>query len=158
MRERTNEQLLKIGRKDIDRFCATKCKSWLDHCGVSAHYIIDREGCIRQTVLEKHMAWHAGNSKMPFECDARSDVNQFSIGIEILASENSGIETSQYESLAWLIEDIAARYDLAAIVSHKEIAPGRKTDPWSFNVERLEGALAPLIARGLVRSEVVVKI
>ncbi len=114
-------------------FCAKSCKQWLDQCGVSAHFIIDRSGEVWQTVAVEKMAWHAGQSKMPFEHDHRERVNDFSIGVELLASETSGITQEQYSSLLALVAYLKSDYPLQKIVGHNHIAPGRKTDPWLFD-------------------------
>ncbi|MFQ5907198.1 MAG: N-acetylmuramoyl-L-alanine amidase [bacterium] len=48
--------------------------------GASAHYVIDRHGAIIQMVKDEDKAWHAGES----EFGGRTDVNDFSIGIELV--------------------------------------------------------------------------
>lgn len=47
---------------------------------VSAHFVIDRDGSVIQMVRTEHKAWHAGTSQM----DGRRDVNDYSIGIELI--------------------------------------------------------------------------
>jgi N-acetylmuramoyl-L-alanine amidase len=47
---------------------------------VSAHYVIDRDGTVIQMVRLKERAWHAGASTL----GDRQDVNDFSIGIELV--------------------------------------------------------------------------
>jgi N-acetyl-anhydromuramyl-L-alanine amidase AmpD len=47
---------------------------------VSAHFVIGRDGRIVQMVDIAKKAWHAGES----EFDGRSDVNDFSVGIELV--------------------------------------------------------------------------
>lgn len=119
--------------QEDDCFNPEKCKAWLDTCEVSSHYIIDRQGEVWQTVPEHKMAWHAGESKMPFPDDQRTRVNDFSLGVELIASEDSLITGAQYSSLGELVIDISRRHALTAIVSHSQIAPLRKTDPWGFD-------------------------
>lgn len=96
------------------------------------------------------MAWHAGESKMPFSDDRRCSVNHFSLGIELLATQHSGLEQAQYQSLALLIIDITSRHNISAIVGHRQIAPARKTDPWQFDADRLA---ALLTAHGYTNTE-----
>lgn len=127
--------------KATDCFSPQLCQEWLNYCEVSAHYLIDRDGCIWQAVLEKHMAWHAGESQMPFADDQRQHVNQFSIGVELLATEISKITPAQYDSLAQLVLDIQTRHPLVNIVGHSDIAPKRKTDPWHFDWLEFQQAL-----------------
>ena len=61
------------------------CKEIYELYGVSAHYLIDRDGVVRQLVPDLKIAYHAGESRMPDD-DRRAHVNEFSIGIELIAS------------------------------------------------------------------------
>jgi hypothetical protein len=98
--------------------------------GVSAHYLIDRGGAIYRLVEEKNIAYHAGTSRLP---DGRTNVNEISIGIELINTKNSNFTNEQYASLQSLIESIKGRYEIKYILGHNQIAPGRKDDPWNFN-------------------------
>jgi AmpD protein len=67
---------------------------------------------------------------MPFDDDSRDQINDFSIGIELVASgPHSDYTDDQYETLLALIASIRTRYPITAIVGHEHIAPGRKSDP-----------------------------
>lgn len=103
--------------------------------GVGAHYLIDRSGTILRLVEEANIAYHAGSSKMP---DGRKNVNDFSIGIEMIATEDSGYTDKQYSAVNALIADIETRHTVKHVVGHGDIAPGRKTDPWKFDWKRLK--------------------
>lgn len=103
--------------------------------GVGAHYLIDRSGTVLRLVEEANIAYHAGSSKMP---DGRKNVNDFSIGIEIIATEDSGYTDKQYAVVNALIADIKTRRTIKHIVGHGDIAPGRKTDPWKFDWKKLK--------------------
>lgn len=70
--------------------------------GVSSHFLIDREGLTYQLVPEAKKAWHCGGSRMPYP-DNRTAVNNFSIGIELMATADSGFMDAQYDSLAALV-------------------------------------------------------
>ena len=110
----------------------------LDRHNVSAHYLISQEGEVMQLVDESMRAWHAGKSQMP---DGRNEVNDFSIGIELIANQKSGFSEAQYKALAKLTEDIASRHPIKHILGHDCIATpaGRKTDPGeSFDWKKLE--------------------
>jgi len=106
--------------------------------GVSAHYLIDRAGALYQLVPEGKKAWHCGGSIMP-EPDSRKGVNDFSIGIELMAAPDSGFTEDQYRSLAALCADIETRHGIKKYVGHEDIAGKRavalglrdaaKTDP-----------------------------
>jgi len=124
------------------RFSATHCKSCLDHYEVSAHYMIERRGEVWQLVPEDKRAWHAGESSMPFDDDSRTGVNAFSIGIELLCSEEEPATEAQYRSLIELIADILSRYNIKNVLGHVHIAPDRKDDPLGFDWDKFRSMLS----------------
>ncbi len=94
---------------------------------VSAHYLIDRDGCLLSLVDEAARAWHAGAG----EWGGRSDVNSRSIGIELV---NRGIEpfaAPQMAALEGLLQGVLGRWGLGpeAVIGHSDMAPDRKGDP-----------------------------
>jgi len=89
--------------------------------GVSSHYVIDRNGNIYLLVPEAKKAWHAGVSQMPAP-DNRKNVNDFSIGIELIGDEEVPFEEAQYSALNFLLKDIKKRHDIKHIVGHQHIA------------------------------------
>ncbi len=100
---------------------------------VSAHYTVDRDGRTISHVPETKRAWHAGQSQMP---DGREDVNNFSIGIE-LVNRNDGVDPypkTQIQALKNLIAAIKSRHPVRYVIPHYACAdpPGRKTDPVGF--------------------------
>ncbi|MCA9365216.1 MAG: N-acetylmuramoyl-L-alanine amidase [Candidatus Moranbacteria bacterium] len=103
---------------------------------VSAHYIIERDGTINRLVNEKDVSWHAGAGQTP---DGRSNVNGFSIGIEMIAQKGVGYKSAQYDALKSLIKDIEGRYNIKYVIGHKDIAPDRKEDPWDFDWDQIGG-------------------
>jgi N-acetylmuramoyl-L-alanine amidase len=95
--------------------------------GVSAHYLVVRNGTIVQLVDERARAWHAGASKW----GSSIDVNSSSIGIEL---DNNGREPYpqvQIDALLNLLADLRQRYRLPAanFLGHSDVAPRRKIDP-----------------------------
>jgi len=95
--------------------------------GVSAHYLIERDGSIVQLVDERARAWHAGAARW----GPTRDVNSASIGIEL---DNNGIEpypALQIDSLLRLLGDLRERHRLqpASFLGHSDVAPRRKVDP-----------------------------
>jgi N-acetylmuramoyl-L-alanine amidase len=117
----------------------------------SAHVVVGRNGSIDQIVPFNKRAWHAGQS----EFEGVSDVNDFSIGIEIDnwgwlkdGKSHAGVTVKdvfkgtrsghdeweaypevQLEAVEEVIAAIVAQYPIRAIVGHEDIAPGRKQDP-----------------------------
>ena len=92
---------------------------------VSAHFLVRRDGGVLQFVSCNERAWHAGRSAWR----ARADCNDFSVGIELEGLEGEPFEAPQYKTLARLIDALAQRYPIAAVVGHEHVAPGRKNDP-----------------------------
>ena len=103
--------------------------------GVAAHYLIDRKGVIYRLVEDRDVAYHAGVSTMP---DGRAGVNAFSIGIEILEKDTDSPTSSQYASLSALVAFLRSEYPIRYVLGHSDIAPGRKTDPWGFDWEKMK--------------------
>jgi N-acetylmuramoyl-L-alanine amidase len=101
---------------------------------VSSHYTIDRDGTVVSHVPETERAWHAGISRME---DGRTNVNDFSIGIE-LVNKNDGTDPfpeKQIQVLRHLMQAIITRHPIRQIIPHYACAdpPGRKSDPNGFN-------------------------
>jgi N-acetyl-anhydromuramyl-L-alanine amidase AmpD len=103
--------------------------------GVSAHYLIDREGTIYRLVEDKNIAYHAGVSQMS---DGRKNVNDFSLGIELLNTLEGQYTEAQYEAVNNLVAHLKKQYPIKSIVGHNDIAPDRKTDPWNFDWKKLK--------------------
>jgi N-acetyl-anhydromuramyl-L-alanine amidase AmpD len=93
--------------------------------GVSSHYVIARGGEVYLLVPEEMKAWHCGGSIMPAP-DNRRGVNDFSIGIELMATDVSGFTKKQYASLTRLCRNMEKRRQKAfAYVGHEHIAGPR---------------------------------
>jgi N-acetyl-anhydromuramyl-L-alanine amidase AmpD len=106
---------------------------------VSAHYTIDRDGTTVSHVPEDRRAWHAGESRMK---DGRENVNDFSIGIE-LVNRNDGNDPFpevQLQAMRDLLKAISGRHPIGYVIPHSECAfpPGRKSDPVGFDLAWIE--------------------
>lgn len=112
-----------------DPFDVESCLQALATNKVATHYLIARNGQTLKLVDEENKAWHAGASKIPFANDQRENVNDFSLGVELIATETSGFTKRQYSALTALTLDILRRHPLKYILGHEHIAPGRKQDP-----------------------------
>ncbi len=108
--------------------------SWMrnSRSGVSAHYMIDKDGTIYQLVGDDKRAWHAGTSQLHGK---PTDVNSRSLGIEIVndGSGKTPFTAAQYAAVNKLVGYLQQRYDIPVrnIVGHKDVAVprGRKNDP-----------------------------
>ena len=101
---------------------------------VSAHYVLPLparhyrgEPLVYQLVDEERRAWHAGASAWK----ERTNINDSSIGIEIVNSGRAPYPKAQIEALIALSRDIIARHNIhpTNVVAHSDIAPTRKIDP-----------------------------
>ncbi len=92
---------------------------------VSAHFLVCRDGALFQFVSCNERAWHAGLSNWR----GRDRCNDFSVGVELEGSDGLSYTDSQYDILVVLTRALRARYPIAELVGHSDIAPGRKTDP-----------------------------
>lgn len=95
---------------------------------VSSHFYIRRDGTLIQFVACGMRAWHAGVSRWR----GRDRCNDFSIGIELEGSDFIPFRDAQYDTLARVTRALRARYPIAEVVGHCDIAPGRKSDPGAF--------------------------
>ncbi|MBI2295443.1 MAG: 1,6-anhydro-N-acetylmuramyl-L-alanine amidase AmpD [Betaproteobacteria bacterium] len=92
---------------------------------VSSHYLIRRDGELVQFVPCAKRAWHSGESSWR----GRGRCNDFSVGVELEGDERVPFTDAQYERLAALTRALEARYPIADIAGHSDVAPGRKSDP-----------------------------
>jgi len=129
---------------------------FLDY-GISAHYVIGRYGEIYCMVPENRVAYHAGKGNLEGFPEYKNKMNDYSIGIELLAigtkeemlpiisSEQYdlidksliGYTEAQYESLNILLDSILINNpsiikDRKHIIGHDEYSKGVKTDPGSL--------------------------
>ncbi len=118
-----------------DPYAVGKLVEIYESYGVSAHYLIDRGGKIYRLVGDQNIAYHAGASKMP---DGRKNVNDFSIGIEIMNKEDTEYTKAQYEAVNDLVASLKEKHGIKYVVGHSDIAPDRKTDPWNFDWKKLK--------------------
>lgn len=97
---------------------------------VSAHYVIGRDGRDVQMVHDYDTAWHAGKSIL----EGVPNVNNFSIGIELVGTADSGFRPPQLHALYLLLDTLVTTYKIRPdrVVGHSTVAPGRKIDPEGY--------------------------
>jgi AmpD protein len=114
---------------------------------VSSHLLISRSGELTQYVPFGDRAWHAGES----EYFGRRACNDFSVGIELEGTDDMPYTGEQYDTLTRVLIALTTAYptlDPLRIVGHRDIAPGRKTDPGpSFDWLRCDRCVAVARAR-----------
>lgn len=118
----------------------------LNSRGLSAHYVIDKDGTIYQMVGDERRAFHAGAGSI--RGDGR-DINDRSIGIEIvnLGNGTDPYTEAQYRALEKLVPYLTNRYDIPTrnIVGHSETGnpnrPASRPEPSrNFDWERIRRA------------------
>jgi N-acetyl-anhydromuramyl-L-alanine amidase AmpD len=114
------------------------------HYGVSAHYLIGRDGSVYNLVKEENISYHAGQSILP---DGSRNVNSKSIGIEVVTNLNSSPTEAQYQALAILVQEIKMRHNIKYILGHSDIARERKSDPWNFDWQKLRSLAVPALTK-----------
>ena len=98
---------------------------------VSCHYLINRKGKVFQMVKDKHIAWHAGESKWK----KFVNLNNKSIGIELTNKGHrygyQNFSKMQIKSLIYLCKRLKKKYLIKGenFLGHSDIAPLRKIDP-----------------------------
>lgn len=116
--------------------------------GVSAHYTVDKDGTLYQSLDEGKRAYHAGSGRsggafIPGKesiCDGRIHVNAVSIGIEIVNMGTEPYTEAQYQTLQWLTYDILKRRPGVKYLTGHEFVDRAfgKTDPGpQFQWERM---------------------
>jgi N-acetylmuramoyl-L-alanine amidase len=104
---------------------------------VSAHYTVGKDGRIVQHVRDRDRAWHAGKSIW----NGRPSLNTWSIGIEMVNFNNGQdpYPETQHQAVAKLCTNLCRKYDIKPelIIGHRDVSPGRKTDPLGYDLERL---------------------
>ncbi|MCG8615581.1 MAG: N-acetylmuramoyl-L-alanine amidase [Desulfobacterales bacterium] len=119
--------------------------------GGHAHYVIARDGRTYRTLDRRYRADHAGLSMW----NGRSNVSDFSLGIELVGYHNAPISKAQYKSLGMLLHILKQVYGLKDrdVLTHSQVAYGRP-NPWfkknhrgrkrcAKNFERAKAGLGP---------------
>lgn len=110
----------------------------------SAHYFVDRDGTLCQSVSESDTAWHAGKFAM----------NQRSVGIECVSAGEDFTE-EQVATMAALVQDLMARYGIPAssVIRHYDVtgkecpAPYVDQGKWDVLHERIAGGATTTTAK-----------
>jgi N-acetylmuramoyl-L-alanine amidase len=98
--------------------------------GVSAHYLVQRDGTVHQYVQEEDEAYHAGVVNQPTWETAKTgpSPNLYTIGIEHEGTGDISITDEQYATSALLIATVAKRWGFAVgsntVIPHHAINAG----------------------------------
>jgi N-acetylmuramoyl-L-alanine amidase len=102
----------------------------LARTGVSAHYVVSRDGKVVQMVNDYLRSQHAGLGKWGND----TDLNSSSIGIELDNNGSEAYSEAQLNSLLGLLATLKKKYNIptANFIGHADLAPKRKPDPNNF--------------------------
>lgn len=102
----------------------------LERTGVSAHYVIGKDGSVHHMLNDYLRAWHAGIGSW----GNITDVNSISIGIELDNDGFTPFPPAQIQSLMHVLKYLKHKFNIPAanFVGHADIAPSRKDDPSHF--------------------------
>ncbi|MDC0857176.1 N-acetylmuramoyl-L-alanine amidase [Rickettsiales bacterium] len=113
---------------------------------LSSHYVVSEVGEVIQLVKDEDVAWHAGKSYWR----GVENLNNSSIGIELVNDGKSKYPVKQITSLIKLLDDLRVKFviDDINIIGHSDIAPLRKDDPgimfpWDVLYEYNHGVFVP---------------
>jgi len=109
---------------------------------VSAHYVIDTDGRVTQTVREDNTAWHAGVVTPSSTFAGNENPNKFCIGIEHVRNQSntSPLTTAQQVASIALIRDIRTRRGPLALIPHDLIDVGRVCPGAGFPLDAIDNA------------------
>lgn len=107
----------------------------------SYHYVVDRDGTMLRMTAPNIIAYHAGDSAwpdpipqingLPAKPNGGRSVNRISVGIAWASKGGEALTEAQIESALWLCALFCRDYKIpvARVVGHREVSPGRKSDP-----------------------------
>ena len=109
---------------------------------VTSHFTIDKDGLLVQHADLKYRCKHAGSFTRSKDRYGRTDVNNFSIGIELVHEGNGKhpYPKKQLRTLKKLLTYLVKKYPIKDITSHQMVAMprGRKVDPVHFPWDTLK--------------------
>lgn len=121
------------------------------HDNGEAHFVVDTSGRIYRTIEDKRLALHAGRSMW----DGHQNIDNYSIGIEVVGYYNKDITQAQCRSLKDLIDSLQARYNIPdnKILTHSMVAYGAP-NTWHKKAHRGRKRCGMLFARDSVRYKI----
>lgn len=102
-------------------------ESWIMNpsAKVSYHVLIGKKGEVTQFVDFNKKAWHAGKSSWK----GLNNINDYGIGVSMQNRNKEPYTEAQIAKAIEVCEVINRHYKIEEWTGHKNISPGRKTDP-----------------------------
>ena len=87
-----------------------------------AHYFVNTDGHIYRIIRKERVAFHAGRSMWR----GRTNIDNSSLGIEVVGYHNKSITNAQYKALRELLQQLQSIYNIpdSRVLSHSMIAYG----------------------------------
>lgn len=88
-----------------------------------AHYFVTKSGKVYRIIDRRRIATHTGRSMW----QGKTNLDNSSIGIEVVGTYNRDITTAQYEALKELLRQLQSVYKIAGrnVLTHSQVAYGR---------------------------------
>ncbi|HRN46995.1 MAG TPA: N-acetylmuramoyl-L-alanine amidase [Niabella sp.] len=102
----------------------------IQRTGVSAHYVVSRDGTVYQMLNDYMKAWHSGTGRW----GSVNDMNSCSLGIEIDNNGSEPFSDAQINGLLKLLTYLKKEYQIPQenFIGHSDYAPSRKNDPSKY--------------------------
>lgn len=115
-----------------------------------AHYFITTNGHVYRIISKERVAFHAGRSMWR----GKTDIDNCSIGIEVVGYHNKNITTAQYQALRELLRQLQAIYRIPdeRVLTHSMVAYGAP-NRWHKQSHRGRKRCGMLFARESVRKK-----
>jgi len=112
------------------------------------HYFVERDGHVYRIIRNTKIAFHAGRSMW----DGKTNLDNYSIGIEMAGYHNGDITQAQYKALKELLSQLQAIYSIPdeRVLTHSMIAYGAP-NRWHRKSHRGRKRCGMLFARQSVR-------
>jgi hypothetical protein len=113
-----------------------------------AHYVVDIDGTVYRTMEKNRIAKHAGRSMW----NGKRNIDNYSLGIEVVGKHNRDITVNQYKSLKELIRQLESYYGLSDndVLTHSMVAYG-SPNPFHTQAHRGRKRCGMLLAKRDVR-------
>jgi hypothetical protein len=114
------------------------------------HYLVNTDGVVYRIIDHRRVAFHAGRSMW----NGRSNVDDFSVGIEVVGNHNKRPNAAQMRALAGLVKELQAIYTIPdqAVLSHSQVAYGAP-NRWQTRNHRGRKRCGMLFATWSVRQQ-----
>jgi N-acetylmuramoyl-L-alanine amidase len=115
-----------------------------------AHYFVNTDGHVYRVISKERVAFHSGRSMWR----GRTNLDNSSLGIEVVGYHNKSITTAQYQALRELLRQLQSIYHIPdeRVLSHSMVAYGAP-NRWHKRSHRGRKRCGMLFARDSVRKK-----